>query len=178
MLVVWSVGLFVNVVTAVAIGVVMASLAFVKKMADLQLAGVKVGASRSLLTDTEQEILDRCASEALYISLAGPMTFGAASGLTKRLGIVRRHRALILDFTDVPFVDESAIIALETIIERANRNEQAVILIGLQHTVVRAFARFGLLDLIRHCHRFRRRSGALRYAESVCSQRSKEPQTP
>jgi SulP family sulfate permease len=174
MLIVWSVGLFVNVVTAVAIGVVMASLAFVKKMADLQLASVKVGASRSVLSKEEQDIFEGISKEALYISLAGPMTFGAANGLTKRVGIVRRHRAVLLDFTDVPFVDESAIIALENIIERAQRNEQAVILIGLQHDVIRAFAGFGLIDLIRSCHRFRRRTGALRYAERVCSSASEE----
>lgn len=171
MLVVWSVGLFVSVVTAVAIGVVMASLAFVKKMADLQLAGVRVGKSRSTLTAREQEVLDRIGDEALYISLAGPMTFGAANGLTKRIGIVRRQLALILDFVDVPYVDESAIIALENVIERAQRNDQTVILIGLQHDVVRAFAQFGLLDLIRHCSRFRIRERALRYAEQVCAQK-------
>ena len=169
MIVVWAIGLFVNVVTAVAIGVVMASLAFVKKMADLQLAGVEVGPNRNVLSDSEQEILGRCGANALYISLAGPMTFGAANGLTKRLGIVRRHRALILDFTDVPHVDESAIIALENVIERAQRNRQTVILVGLQHAVVRSFARFGVLNLIRNCARFRRRTGALRYAEQVCA---------
>ncbi|MGD2167494.1 MAG: SulP family inorganic anion transporter [Gammaproteobacteria bacterium] len=174
MLVVWSIGLFVNVVTAVAIGVVMASLAFVKKMADLQLASVKVGESRSLLSDKEQQILDRCANDVLYISLAGPMTFGAANGLTKRLGLVRKYRALILDFTDVPHVDESAIIALENVIERAMRNQQGVILIGLQHAVVRAFARFGTLDLIRRCSRFRRRTAALRYAERICTREPEE----
>lgn len=174
MIVVWSIGLFVNVVTAVVIGVVMASLAFVKKMADLQLADVRIGTSRSALTDSEQAILERCSNNALYISLAGPMTFGAANGLTRRIGIVRTHRALILDFTDVPHIDESAIIALENIIERAQRNEQSVILIGLQHAVVRAFARFGVLDLLRHCTRFRLRNRALRYAEQVCSRHAKD----
>ncbi|HMB73383.1 MAG TPA: SulP family inorganic anion transporter [Gammaproteobacteria bacterium] len=174
MIVVWMLGLFVSVVTAVAVGFVMASLAFVKKMADLQLASVKVSDSGALLSDKEQEILERCAGEALYIGLGGPMTFGAANGLTKRLAVVRKHRAIILDFTDVPHVDESAIIALENVIERAQRNRQAVILIGLQSAVVRAFARFGLLDLIRGCNRFRRRLGALRYAERVCTQQNQD----
>ena len=174
MLVVWMVGLFVSVVTAVAIGVIMASLAFVKKMADLQLAGVSVGSNRASLSEEDQAILESCGNEAIYIRLAGPMTFGAANGLTKRIGIVRRQRALILDFADVPHVDESAIIALENVIERAQRNEQRVILIGLQHDVVRAFARFGLLDLIRHCSRFRIRTRALRYAAQICASDSEE----
>jgi SulP family sulfate permease len=174
MLVVWFLGLFVNVVTAVAVGFVMASLAFVKKMADLQLAAVQVGGSRALLSDKEQEIFERCDGKALFIGLSGPMTFGAANGLTKRLAIVTKHKALLLDFSDVPLIDETALIAIETVIERARRNRQTVILIGLQHGVVRAFARFGLLDLIRHCARFRRRLPALRYAEDVCSQQSGE----
>jgi len=172
MLVVWLLGLFVSVVTAVAVGFVMASLAFVKKMADLQLAAVTVGGSRALLSDKELEIFERCEGKALFIGLAGPMTFGAANGLTKRLAVVSRHRTLILDFSDVPHIDESALIAIETVIERARRNRQTVILIGLQHAVVRAFARFGLIDLIRHCTRFRRRIPALRYAERVCTQQA------
>jgi len=170
MIVVWLLGLFVSVVTAVAVGFVMASLAFVKKMADIQLASVKLTDSGALLSDKEQEILERSAGEALYIGLAGPMTFGAANGLTKRLSAVTKHRAIVLDFTDVPHVDESAILAIENVIERAQRSKQAVILIGMQSAVVRAFARFGLIDLLRGCSRFRRRIGALRYAERVCTQ--------
>ena len=173
MIVVWLIGLFVSVVTAVAVGVVMVSLAFVKKMADLQLASVKVGVGSARLSDKEQEIFDRCSGAALYIALAGPMTFGAANGLTKRVAIVEKHRALILDFSAVPHVDESAIIALENVIERALRKGQAVILIGLQSAVVRAFSRFGVIELIRRCARFRRRVGALRYAERICTERSR-----
>jgi SulP family sulfate permease len=172
MIVVWFLGLFVNVVTAVAVGFVMVSLAFVKKMADLQLAAVKIGGSRARLSKQEQEVFDRCDGNALFISLAGPLTFGAANGLTKRLAVVTKHKALILDFSDVPHIDESALIAIENVIDRARRNHQAVILIGLQHAVVRAFARFGMLDLIRQCTRFRRRLAALRYAEQVCKPQS------
>jgi SulP family sulfate permease len=167
MITVWMIGLFINVVTAVAIGVIVTSLAFVKKMADLQTAALEQSTDdeqNELFTAEERKAYERCRDATLYIRLSGPLTFGAANGLTKRIAVVSRHQSVLLDFTDVPHVDESAMIALDSIIQRARENAQTVILVGLRSAVVRAFVRFGLVASIRQCHRFKRRIDALRYA--------------
>ena len=82
----------------------------------------------------------------------------------KRIAAVSRHKSVVLDFSDVPHVDESTMIALESIIQRAHESAQIVILVGLKSAVVRAFVRFGLLASIKQCPRFKLRVDALRYA--------------
>ena len=80
-------------------------------MADLQLESVELSTERDsapLLSDAEQAEFDRCGDRVLLIRLGGPMTFGAANGLTRRLANIAAHRVVILDFTDVPHIDDSA----------------------------------------------------------------------
>ncbi|HEY5624424.1 MAG TPA: SulP family inorganic anion transporter, partial [Gammaproteobacteria bacterium] len=105
MVTVWFLAVFVSVVTAVAVGVIMASLVLVKRMADLQLESVELSTehdSAPRLTDTEQAEFDRCDDRVLLIHLGGPMTFGAANGLTRRLANIAQHEMVILDLSDVP----------------------------------------------------------------------------
>jgi len=170
MVVVWVLAVFVSVVTAVAVGVIMASLALVKRMADLELESVELtteGKAETLLTDAEQAALENCGDTVLLIHLGGPLTFGAANGLTKRLGNIAQHRSVVLDLSDVPHIDDTTALAFENIIRRARDNDQHVILVGLRRPVIRIFARSGLLPLIRQCARFRRRLDALHYAARV-----------
>jgi len=170
MLIVWILAVFVSVVTAVAVGVIMASLALVKRMADLQLASVELSTERESaprLSEAEQVEFERCDDRVLLIHLGGPMTFGAANGLTRRLANIANHECVILDFSDVPHIDDSATIALESVIRRARDNDQLVILVGLRRQVVRAFVRFGTLALIKSCMRFRRRLDALHYSAKL-----------
>ena len=170
MIVVWVLAVFVSVVAAVAVGVIMASLALVKRMADLQLETVELsaeGGPTPRLSEAERVVFERCSDRVLLIHLGGPMTFGAANGLTKRLANIASYRGVILDLSDVPHIDESATLALESIVRRAQENDQTVILVGLRRQVVRAFVRFGMLPLIKRCIRFRRRLDALHYAAEL-----------
>ncbi|HSG64000.1 MAG TPA: SulP family inorganic anion transporter [Gammaproteobacteria bacterium] len=167
MLVVWFLAVFVSVIAAVAVGVMMASLLLVKRMTDLQLESVELSSDEEKppgLDDTERAAFAPCASDALLIHLGGPMTFGAANGLTQRLATIADYKAVILDFSDVPHVDDSAAMALESIIERAANADQLVIVAGLRRAVVRSFIRYGMQSALRRCVRFRQRLDALRYA--------------
>ena len=170
MVVVWVLAVFVSVVTAVAVGVVMASLALVKRMADLQLESVELsteGQAQSRLSEAEEIAFNQCGENVLLIHLGGPLTFGAANGLTRRLSNIGKYRSVILDLSDVPHIDDSAALALENILRRARSNDQLMILVGLHRAVVRVFSRSGLLPLIRQCSRFRRRLDALHYAARI-----------
>jgi len=169
MLTVWLVALFVNVVTGAAIGLVMASLGFVKRMADLQLAAVDVSdepVDSSRLTTEEQIAFEKSRHRTLLINLAGPVTFGAANRLYRRLANIASYRAIVLDFSEVPFIDESGIIALENVIRSARDNDQAVIVAALNRDLAREIVRYGLSPLFRECPRFTSRLEALEAAAS------------
>lgn len=172
MVIVWLVAVFINVVTAVAIGIVMASLGFVKRMADLQLESIQVGvddAAAQRFTADEQAAYDHSGGKTLYIRLSGPLTFGVARGLTQRVANLAGYRSVILDVTDVLHLDESAIVALEGIIRRARDNRQEVIFAGLKPKLLRAFQSFGLFSLINECQRFERRLDALQHARDLAA---------
>ena len=167
MIVVWVLAVFVSVVAAVAVGTIMASLVLVKRITDLQLASVELSSETAAapgLDKTERAAFSACADDVLLIHLGGPMTFGAATGLTKRLATVTRYRGVILDFTDVPHIDDSAALALETIIDRAAEEDQTVILTGLRRPVVRSFIRYGMLHSLKRCTRIQKRLDAIEHA--------------
>jgi SulP family sulfate permease len=167
MVTVWFVALFVNVVTGAAIGIVMASLGFVKRMADLQLAAVDVSDKvneGSPLNAEERATFERSHQQTLLINLAGPVTFGAANHLYRRLANVAAYRAIVLDFSDVPHIDESGVIALENIIRSARDNEQVVLVAGLNGDIARSIVRYGLSPLFKACPRFSSRLEALKIA--------------
>ena len=177
MIVVWVLAVFVSVVAAVAVGVIMASLLLVKRMTDLQLASVELSSDEDRapgLDEIERAAFAPCAKDVLLIHLGGPMTFGAANGLTKRLSKIADYRGVILDFTDVPHVDDSAAMALESIIERAAEADEIVILAGLRRVVIRSFIRYGMLGSLKRCVRFRRRLDALRYACEQFEEKTEE----
>jgi len=167
MVTVWFIALFVNVVTGAAIGFVMACLGYVKRMADIQLAAIGVSdraAEDSVLNEAEQAALERSRQKTLLINLAGPVTFGAANRLYRRLANVTAYRSIVLDFGDVPHIDESGIIALENIIRTAHDHEQLVLVAGLRTDIARSIVRYGLSPLLKSCPRFEKRLDALEAA--------------
>ena len=65
----------------------------------------------------EQELLDKCAGEVMLFRLRGPLSFGAAKGISDRMGLIRNYKVLILDITDVPRLGVTATLAIEQMIQ-------------------------------------------------------------
>lgn len=157
----------VNLLVAVAVGIVMASLVLVKRMADLQLKSVRTidnPAGETSLPPGEAALMRRMAGRVLLVQLSGPMSFGAASGLHARLSGYQDYDVIILDLTAVPYLDSSAAMALETIIVNARSEDHVVEMVGLSLPVVRVLARLGVLRLVREVERHADRLSALRHA--------------
>jgi len=107
---------FVDLITAVAAGVILAALAFVKKLADEQLASVGQIADRTT-SEEEKALLDGAKGKVTLFDFGGPLSFGAAADLGHhvRERAKKDTRAMVLDFSRVPFMDVSAARAVETI---------------------------------------------------------------
>jgi SulP family sulfate permease len=119
MVLVLGLTVFVDLITAVAAGVVLASLAFVKQMADAQLRSFG-GQLPTIPADTspeEAELLRIAKKSVTLFDFGGPLSFGAAADVGHHVRErVREHaQAIVLDFSRVPFVDVSAALAVETI---------------------------------------------------------------
>jgi len=171
MAVVLGLTVFVDLITAVAVGVVLASLAFVKQIADIQLAAV--GANDAVaLSDEERAILESAHGRiALFDFAGGPLSFGAAADLGHRVRETAKSgmKAIILDFTRVPTIDLSAARAVETIAADAHAADRMVLVVGMNEKVADTLAGLGADLKIDPALRFDTRGPALRLAADAVS---------
>jgi sulfate permease, SulP family len=138
MIIVLGLTIFVDLITAVAVGVILASIAFVKHIAKVQMERLK---QTDLILHTankrELEILEQAKDLITVFDFDGPLSFGAAADLGHH---ARSHfeggaKALILDFTRMPSLDVSAALAIETIAEGAIHSNRKVYMCGMNDAV-------------------------------------------
>lgn len=122
---------FVDLITAVGVGVVLSALGFVKRLADTQVENFETGELTALDAE-EKALLSAAKGRILLFDFAGPLSFGAAADLVH---IVRRRskgevRAIVLDFSRKFFADRSAIQAIQTIVAESAAQEIEVFFAG------------------------------------------------
>lgn len=142
MLLVLGLTVFVDLITAVLVGVVIAALAFVKQMADEQLKhfASNMNPVPEDANPREKAILDRLRNRVTLFEFGGPLSFGAAADLGHHVRD-RAHRqnadAIVLDFSRVPFMDVSAARAVETIVSDAADSGKLVFTCGIREEVAK-----------------------------------------
>jgi SulP family sulfate permease len=106
MIVVLGITVLYNLMAAVGIGLVMASLIFLQRMTDVQLASivsVQTIEEASHLDETHQELIR--AGNTLFYQLNGPMSFGSAKGIVRDFSTKTNYNRAILDLSNVPVID-------------------------------------------------------------------------
>jgi len=130
---------FVDLITAVIAGVVMAALAFVKQIADAQLKALGDVTNEKLsvdLTDEEEALLKRAGNKITLFDFGGPLSFGAAADVGHQVREKSKGKsAMILDFSRVTHVDVSAARAMETIGSDAHAANKEVYVSGMNDEV-------------------------------------------
>ena len=138
-----------DMVVAVAVGVVLASLLFMQRMAEV--------ASVRLVSREEQHEEQRLPQGLMLYELAGPLFFGAAQkAMTVMHSIGADVHGVVFDLRGVPMLDATGIVALESTLERLRHAGVFVVLAGVQPQPLRALARAG----------FRNRPGELAIGRS------------
>ena len=106
MIVVLGITVLYNLMAAVGIGLVMASLIFLQRMTDVQLASivsVQTIEEASHLDESHQELIR--AGNTLFYQLNGPMSFGSAKGIVRDFSTKSNYDRVILDLSNVPVID-------------------------------------------------------------------------
>jgi sulfate permease, SulP family len=168
---------FVDLMTAVAVGIVMASLLFVARMADAQMESAKVAFSSEHATDLAPEeaaILDRAQGRIVLFHIEGPLSFGSARDIARLMQASTEKDALVVDFSDVPFIDTSASMALEETILALRQLEDTVILFGVRERVRQTLTHTGVLNLLAPGQIARTRLEALKAAQDYITGANKE----
>ena len=158
---------FVDLITAVAVGVFFANLLTVQKLSDLQSNKVKAIVNPDDEIDlniAERHLLKQGKGKVLLFNLTGPMSFGAAKTISQRMGIVSKYEVLILDLTDVPLLGVTASLAIENTIKDARRSNHQVFLVGAEGKVKERLQKMKLLKLLSPDNCFDERLFALQKA--------------
>jgi SulP family sulfate permease len=136
LLVCFSLTVIFDMVLAVSVGVVLAALLFMKRMAEL--TETRLGGG----TLTQYDLPERV---RLY-QIAGPLFFGAAQKAVSALDqIGDQNEAVIVLLDQVPTVDATGLVAMETLIAKLKAKGHKVILAGLKPAVAEVFARAGIV---------------------------------
>ncbi len=109
---------FVDLIIAFSAGMIIASLLFLKRMTDHQLNTVNAAHEDQIdsLDPQQQNFLDVHSDDITYFEIGGPLSFGAAKDVSRRITPNANHRFLILDLKQVPTIDTTGAYAIEDII--------------------------------------------------------------
>ncbi|MDH5393217.1 MAG: SulP family inorganic anion transporter [Gammaproteobacteria bacterium] len=169
MLVVLFMTVFVDLIMAVATGMIMASLIFLQRVTDMQLASMEIASSASEeldMTAEEAKILADAEQRIVMFHIGGPVSFGAAKGMIKMVSVFDQYDVLVIDLTEVPVLDYSASRALDTIISDAIGQGREVMLVGVRSSLGKILKKQNILNRVHSDYMFVKRIGALREALS------------
>ncbi|MDU0353079.1 SulP family inorganic anion transporter [Paraglaciecola aquimarina] len=136
MILVLGLTVFVDLITAVGVGVVLAALAYVRQIAQLQIAQLKAIPKFSSNPE-EQALLEKGHGKVNIFNFAGPLSFGAAADLGHhvRQNVKPGSEVLILDFSRIPAMDVSAAMAVDTIIADTKASGKLLYICGMNAEV-------------------------------------------
>ncbi|HHK74884.1 MAG TPA: SulP family inorganic anion transporter [Rhizobiales bacterium] len=140
---------FVDLITAVAIGMIMAAFIFMQRMVDYQLASTTLARSNEKalnLSPEESELLEQAEGRILIYHLRGALSFGAAKAMARRLAMFDQYDVLVLDMRDVSQVDSTTTKTMQEMIEAAWACGREVILVGCRPRVSEMLNRKRIID--------------------------------
>lgn len=157
MLTVFSLTVFVDLVTAVAVGMIMASFIFMKRMTDVQIESMQVIRGQELMFNARGKIL--------VYKLSGPRSFTSAKDMVYKLSEHTDFEALVFDLAEVTMIDFTSCQAIVEIVDGHHNENREVFFSGASADVMRALQKLEAIRKHLHQHCFEDRYQAI-YAAS------------
>ena len=158
---------FVDLITAVAVGAFLANLLTIESLTKLQVETMRTitgPTDDQQLSDIEKGIIAQADGQILLFFFSGPMSFGAAKSISQRLSIVKSFKVLILDLSDVTRVGITASLAIENILKDAENSGKVVFLVGVHGQVAQRLHKIKAIDELPKACWFERRLESLQKA--------------
>jgi SulP family sulfate permease len=153
--------IFVDLTVAVQVGIVIASLLFMKRMADVtHVSGLTTDDDDGEAGEEAGEITQSRRGKRIVAGheippgvevyeVNGPFFFGAADKIKDVLGeIARPPKVFILRMRHVPVIDATGIHALEQMARKCRSQGTTLLLVEIGHQPLSALVRSGLLDTL------------------------------
>ena len=135
MLITLGLTVFLDLVTAVAIGLIAAGMASARQLERLELDSV---VSVPLLDQTffagqqAVDMVDDFSARVGLVALRGAFTVASSNKLVNTISVdIRDHEVVILDFSETIYMDDSAALVVEQLIDSAIADDTECIVMGL-----------------------------------------------
>ena len=147
---------FVDLVTAVAIGLIAAGMAHARQLEQLELDSV---VSVPLLDRTflaepgEVAAADPYAARVGLVALKGSFTVASSHKLVGVIGAdIKDHEVVIFDFSGATYLDDSAAMVMEQLMEVATKEQTEFIVMGLSGSVANTLQTLNILQQVPEDH--------------------------
>lgn len=149
MLIVLVLTAFYDLIAAVAVGMILAAILFMKKISDVvedrtQSAPLK-DFSREMPWIDEGDIIDRFGSKVYIKHLDGPLFFGFASRFQEMIKALPELKVVVIRMDKVPYVDQSGLYAMEDAILDLQEQDIKVVFNDVHDQPLDMFERFNLI---------------------------------
>ena len=176
MLVTFALTVFVDLIIAVAVGIILASFVTARGLAQEQLKGLKQsvdGDELEQLGEEERALLRSVQGRVLVTLLHGSFSYASARELTRRAETkATDHEVAVYDFSSVAWIDTSAALAIDRMFELSREKNLLVLVSGLEGQALRTLDGLGVLDRVAERRRFASREEAIRAAVAICRERA------
>jgi SulP family sulfate permease len=137
---------------AVAVGMGLAAVLFVRR--SIEVTGVELIPHKSNEHSRSRDLPDT----VLVYDIDGAMFFGSAQKALKALTSVRGDvRVVILEMSDVPMIDMTAMVAMESILDNFRKQKIKLIINNLKPDLIKVMAKVGILE----------ETGVLKFTQSM-----------
>ena len=151
MLITLGLTVFVDLVTAVAIGLIAAGMASARQFERLELdsvVSVPLLDQTFLYSQEETTDVDPFSARVGLVSLRGSFTVASSTKLINTISVdIRDHEVVILDFSDTVYMDDSAAMVVEQLIDTSIAEDTKCIIMGPNGSSVDTLRR---IDVLRH----------------------------
>ena len=151
MFVVLALTVFVDLLTAVGVGMVLAAILFMKSISDVVEHKTQMGSSslrefvQEKAWEDDKELIDNYGDRVYVKHLDGPLFFGFASRFQEMVQALPNVSVVIIRMSRVPYVDQSGLYAMEEAVQELQSQNIAVVFTGLQGQPLDMFKRINLI---------------------------------
>ena len=148
MLLVLILTVFVDLIQAVAAGLILASVLFMKQMSDLGERRVKMASLQEYRKELpwDDENIPSAIVDKIYVKhLEGPLFFGFAPAFLAMAKTLPDIRVVIFRMSRVPHIDQTGLYALEEVIMNLEKRGIATVMTGLKKQHMRMLRRINII---------------------------------
>jgi SulP family sulfate permease len=130
-----AITVFVDLITAVEVGMVMAAFLFIHRMSEMGMV-VQNDLNDSFsatMDDAKREMLEK--NKIIVYDIEGPLFFGAARSFVDSVEKNFDVNVIILDIENVPIMDTTGALALENIVHKLYSSNKKLLIVGIRPKV-------------------------------------------